>query len=65
MYSPQRFLFGLACVIFGIFVLIAVLGGLLFRIIVGIFALGLINYGLALMNVPTMTVIRRTWFFRR
>jgi len=65
MYSPHRPFFGFVCIAFGILLLIVALGDLLFRIILGIFALGLINYGFTLMNVPTMTIIRRTWFFRR
>lgn len=65
MYVPYHPIFGIVCIAFGALLLIATLGDLLFRIIIGIFALGIINYGFSLMNIPTMTVIRKTWFFRR
>jgi len=55
---------GLLFIVLGIVVLIFTVGDLLFRIIIGLFALALINYGLRLRRLPPLQVLIPLFFSR-
>jgi len=48
---------GVLCIITGIIIIIATLGSLLVRIIIGLSALSLINYGLKLRGLPPLQIL--------
>ena len=59
---------GLFCIIIGIVVIVFALGDLLVRVIIALFALSLINYGLRLRGLPPLQILlpllasRGRWF---
>ena len=59
---------GSLCIVAGIAVIIVALGSLLLRVIVGLAALSLINYGLRLRGLPPLQLLipliasRKRWF---
>jgi hypothetical protein len=61
-------LLGLLCIIAGMVIIILALGDLLARIVVGLLALSLINYGLRLRGLPPLQLLipmlanRHRWF---
>lgn len=48
---------GLLCIVAGVAVVFVALGDLLFRVIVALIALSLINYGLRLRGLPPMQLL--------
>ncbi|MGB8367182.1 MAG: hypothetical protein WCD44_02380 [Candidatus Babeliales bacterium] len=56
---------GLLFIILGIVILFFTLGDLLFRIAIGLFALGLINHGLRLRGFPPLQILIPMLFSKR
>lgn len=65
MFHSYRPLLGACFIIVGVFVLIFTIGQLIFRILMALFALSLINIGLQLYHLPSVYVFLNRWFFRR
>ena len=57
MSVKTNHLIGTVCIIAGVIIILFVLGDLLFRILVALAALGLINYGLRLRGLPPLQVL--------
>lgn len=61
-------IFGVFCIVIGIGVILVALGDLLLRVIIGLAALSLINYGLHLRGLPPLQLLlpliasRKRWF---
>ena len=57
MAIKSNHVLGLLCIIIGIVILVVVLGNLLLRVVIGLTALSLINYGLRLRGLPPLQVL--------
>jgi len=60
---------GLLCIVAGVIIILVTLGSLLVRVIIGLSALSLINYGLKLRGLPPLQLLipliaSRNRFFR-
>ena len=68
MSINSNHILGMACILVGIVVIVIALGDLLFRVVIALAALSLINYGLRLRGLPPLQVLlplmatRRRWF---
>jgi hypothetical protein len=68
MAIDKNHVLGAICIVSGVAVIIAALGTLLLRVIVGLAALSLINYGLQLRGLPPLQLLipllasRKRWF---
>ena len=63
-----NYVLGILCIIAGIVIIIFAVGDLLLRLIIALFALFLINYGLRLRGLPPLQLLiqllasRNRWF---
>ena len=57
MAMNTNHLLGMLCIIAGLVIILFVLGDLLFRVLVGLMALFLINYGLKLRGLPPLQML--------
>ena len=64
MYQQNRWL-GLLFIVCGLVGLVFAVGDLLFRIMLGIISLSIINYGLQLRGMPPLQIIVPMLFCRR
>ena len=61
-------IFGSVCIVAALIVILFALGDLLFRVIIGLLALSLINYGLRLRGLPPLQILiplmasKKRWF---
>jgi uncharacterized membrane protein len=68
MSINHNHILGVLCIVAGITVIIVALGSLLLRVMVGLAALSLINYGLRLRGLPPLQLLlpliasRKRWF---
>jgi len=68
MSIDYNHIFGAVCIVAGVAVIIFTLGDLLLRIIIGLAAISLINYGLKLRGLPPLQLLipllarRNRWF---
>jgi len=68
MSINYNLLVGSLCIIAGVVIIVLVLGDLLVRVVVGLVALALINYGLKLRGLPPLQMLlplivsRKRWF---
>ena len=64
MYHYDKWL-GLFFIVLGAILLIVTVGDLLFRILIGLCALALINHGLRLRSLPPLQILLPLFFSKR
>jgi hypothetical protein len=68
MFVNHNHIFGLFCIIVGLVIIMIALGDFLFRVVIALAALSLINYGLRLRGLPPLQMLlpliasRKRWF---
>jgi hypothetical protein len=65
MATNVNHILGLLCITAGSIIILFVLGDFLFRVIIGLLALSLINYGLRLRGLPSLPLLIQLMASRR
>jgi len=65
MFYRYRPFVGACCILVGVVILIFTIGQLIFRVLTALFAIGLINFGLHLYQLPSISVFVNRLFFRK